>query len=513
MTDIIGIGALNVDFIATREKLVGLQPDLIPELSSRFEHGVELKVDDNEIEETLGQMGTGTFEVFLGGSSFNTIHAIAHTNPGLRIGYVGVAGSAEPATRSFIEAMEALRIDTRFVLSRDDIAAGRCISYVSEGERSLLTSPGANTAFADFIYQNEEPLLDYIASAKLIHVTSLFDPVSPRLIGELLSEAKARNPWLKISLDPGHEWISSREEGMFELLKVADYVFLNNREFLLLGHHRPGTSTIQVTRQIFRLCNASSVLVVLKKYDSITIYYKLQGRIISRVFPNQVLAPELIEDATGAGDIFAAGFLTSILVPGMECSHGVELGLRFVHSKLVVPGYKSFSKYAGIFSSLIDEIASFPHIQSDDISSTDKPQSVFIGHGHSPLWAIVEHHLRETHALNCEIWENQSRTSQHVVNILNQMLNVATFAVIIATADDETKEGLPRARQNVLHEIGLFQGRLGFNRVVLMMQENIEEFSNMAGLQVIRFSDNHIEQGFYELDSVLRREKVITQHN
>src|SRR5687767_7937122 len=102
MLDIIGIGALNVDFIATRQRLLGVEADLIPELSNRFEHGIETKTSDAEVDETLRQMGVGTFEVFLGGSSFNTIHALAHTNPGLRIGYVGVAGNADPAPQSFL---------------------------------------------------------------------------------------------------------------------------------------------------------------------------------------------------------------------------------------------------------------------------------------------------------------------------------------------------------------------------------------------------------------------------
>jgi len=509
MLDILGIGALNVDFIATREKLQGLQADLIPELSNRFEHGIETKVDDSEIDKTLRQMGTGVFDVFLGGSSFNTIHAIAHTNPGLRLGYVGIAGKSDSAPQSFIAAMQALQIDTQFVLSSDDLKAGKCISYINEGERSLLTSPGANVKFADFVSENKEALLDYIKSSKLVHVTSLFDPISPLLISELLSEAKKINPWLKISVDPGHEWVAGREKGMLGLLKIADYLFLNNREFLMLGHHRPGTNDLNVAKQIFRLCNEASVLIVLKRYDSITLYYKIQGRILGRTFRNQVLANDVIEDATGAGDIFAAGFLTAMLVPGMEYSHGVELGLRLVRAKLLVAGYTSFGTYAAIFTTLINEITSGAHCQLQDQNILNKPQSVFIGHGHSALWAVVERYLRESHMLACEAWETEVRTAQHVINVLGRMLDSATFAIIIATADDKVEGGLLRARQNVLHEVGLFQGRLGFNRVVLMVQDGVEEFSNIAGLQVIRFSDNLIEQGFHELDKVLRREKVI----
>lgn len=69
-------------------------------------------------------------------------------------------------------------------------------------------------------------------------------------------------------------------------------------------------------------------------------------------------------------------------------------------------------------------------------------------------------------------------------------------------------EGGVRARQNVVHEIGLFQGRLGFEKVAVLSQRGVEEFSNLAGLQVIPFSDDQIEGAFYELHRTLKREGI-----
>jgi predicted nucleotide-binding protein len=70
-------------------------------------------------------------------------------------------------------------------------------------------------------------------------------------------------------------------------------------------------------------------------------------------------------------------------------------------------------------------------------------------------------------------------------------------------------DGQLRARQNVIHEAGLFQGRVGFKKVILLMQDNVEGFSNVAGLQYIPFSGQEIEQTFYELQRVLKREGVV----
>ena len=86
------------------------------------------------------------------------------------------------------------------------------------------------------------------------------------------------------------------------------------------------------------------------------------------------------------------------------------------------------------------------------------------------------------------------------------MLNQATFAVLVVTAEDETPEGGVRPRQNVVHEAGLFQGRLGFHRVFLLLQDGVEAFSNIDGLQYIKFSQDAIEQSFYELGRALKRE-------
>ena len=73
------------------------------------------------------------------------------------------------------------------------------------------------------------------------------------------------------------------------------------------------------------------------------------------------------------------------------------------------------------------------------------------------------------------------------------------------TTEDETAEGKSRARQNVIHEAGLFQGRLGFDKVIILKQDGLEEFCNIAELQYIPFSGNNIDQCFYELQRKLKK--------
>jgi predicted nucleotide-binding protein len=139
-----------------------------------------------------------------------------------------------------------------------------------------------------------------------------------------------------------------------------------------------------------------------------------------------------------------------------------------------------------------------------------QPKCVFIGHGRNRLWARVKMYLQDELGIATVAYESKSRTGESIVPVLEEMLGQATFAVLILTAEDETREDTRRARQNVVHEAGLFQGRLGFRKAVLLVQEGVETFTNVDGLQHIRFSGDSIEQAFYELQRVLKREGQIS---
>jgi Lon protease-like protein len=140
--------------------------------------------------------------------------------------------------------------------------------------------------------------------------------------------------------------------------------------------------------------------------------------------------------------------------------------------------------------------------------SKGKGSSIFIGHGRSPLWARLQVFLQNDLKLTTLNYETESRVGDSIVPILERMLDESGFAVLVLTAEDQTESG-KRARQNVIHEAGLFQGRLGFKKAILLVQDGIEDFSNVAGLQHIRFSGDHIEQTFYDLERVLKREGLI----
>lgn len=141
----------------------------------------------------------------------------------------------------------------------------------------------------------------------------------------------------------------------------------------------------------------------------------------------------------------------------------------------------------------------------------DRPRvpCVFIGHGRSKLWARLQLFLQNDLGLTTITYESVTHVGESIVPVIESMLHQATFAVLVLTAEDETAEGAKRARQNVVHEAGLFQGQLGFPRAILLQQSGVEDFSNVDGLQYIAFDGEKIESTFWELQRVLKREGLI----
>jgi predicted nucleotide-binding protein len=131
---------------------------------------------------------------------------------------------------------------------------------------------------------------------------------------------------------------------------------------------------------------------------------------------------------------------------------------------------------------------------------------VFIGHGRATAWRDLKDFLQDRMHLP---WDEFNRVPvAGVTNIvrLGQMLDGAAIAFLVMTAEDEQADGSVRARENVVHEAGLFQGRLGFDRAIVLLEEGCQEFSNINGLGQIRFPKKNIKAVFEDIRAVLERE-------
>ncbi len=131
---------------------------------------------------------------------------------------------------------------------------------------------------------------------------------------------------------------------------------------------------------------------------------------------------------------------------------------------------------------------------------------IFIGHGRSDQWRDLKDHLHEQHGYEVEAYEIGARAGHTIRDILQQMLRRSNFALLVLTGEDETQDGRLRARPNVIHELGLFQGRLGFARAVALVEAGTDDFSNLQGVHQIRYGKGNIKETFGEILATLRRE-------
>ena len=136
-------------------------------------------------------------------------------------------------------------------------------------------------------------------------------------------------------------------------------------------------------------------------------------------------------------------------------------------------------------------------------------RKIFIGHGGSGVWRELRDFIERRLGLEYEEFNRISPVGRATSDRLKEMLEACDMAFIVMTGEDEQADGARYARQNVIHEAGLFQGRLGFERAIILLEEGCAEFSNIHGLGQIRFPRGNIRAVFEDIREVLERETIL----
>lgn len=195
----------------------------------------------------------------------------------------------------------------------------------------------------------------------------------------------------------------------------------------------------------------------------------------------------------------------------MSLSGALAVGLKvtawssYVEVEATHPDRAGVLKMLSPFEDLADKYrlpAEAPHV-----TAPQSRPSIFIGHGGgSREWLELLNQLQNVHDYPVQAFETGARAGHHIRDILDGFLDESSFALLVFSKADEQKGGSVRARQNVVHEAGLFQGRLGFGRAVVLVEEGVELFSNVDGLQHISFAPGQLRNTVGEILGVLKRE-------
>jgi predicted nucleotide-binding protein len=163
----------------------------------------------------------------------------------------------------------------------------------------------------------------------------------------------------------------------------------------------------------------------------------------------------------------------------------------------------------GVFVNIVmDRLANGS--ETDVRSPLPMGSKVFIGHGAAPAWKDLCSFLGDRLRLQCVEFNTESQAGNTTCARLREILDDAGFAFLVMTGEDSHSDGTVHARENVIHEAGLFQGRLGFNRAIVLLEDGCARFSNIHGLTYIGFPKGSVLSASEEIRRVLEREGLLS---
>ena len=131
---------------------------------------------------------------------------------------------------------------------------------------------------------------------------------------------------------------------------------------------------------------------------------------------------------------------------------------------------------------------------------------VFIVHGHNETVKEKVARFIEHLKLTPIILHEQANRGQTIIEKVESNSNDVNFAIVLLTADDEGKAKTEmdyklRARQNVIFEMGYFFGLLSRSHVFLLLDDDVEEPSDLSGIVYNSLNENWEKKLFKELQA------------
>ncbi len=282
--DVIAIGNAIVDVMAPCEDA------LIEELG--LARGGMTLVDTARAEELYAAMGPA--KEISGGSAANTLAGMAAL--GAQCAFIGQVADDQLGA-VFAHDIRAVGIDFDTPVRAPEPPTARCLIFVSpDGERTMNTFLGASQFLPPAALDDAT-----IASASVLYLEGyLWDPEEPRSAMRRAISV-AREAGRKVAFTASESFVIDRHGDDFRALMdegQIDILFVNEHELASLT----GTTDFE-----------AGVAMVAAKVPVLVATRSAKGAIALAHGERAEVAAEPVErvvDTTGAGDLFAAGFLT-----------------------------------------------------------------------------------------------------------------------------------------------------------------------------------------------------------
>lgn len=253
---------------------------------------------DRSVHERIDTMTGGLPRTIVsGGSVANTVRGVARL--GIPCSYIGKIGR-DPVGEHMRREMDDLGACPQWIFG--DTPTGQCMVLISpDGERTMATFLGAAVELTD-----PEITPEMLAGYDLLHVEGYLVQNHELIRGAI---RKARQAGLIVSLDmASYNVVEENRDFLHELIAGGvDILFANEEEARVFTGLEPDEAALQLAG----MC------------DTVVVKVGERGSRIARsgeLIPVEAVPAEVV-DTTGAGDLYATGFLYgwSRGLPPAEC--------------------------------------------------------------------------------------------------------------------------------------------------------------------------------------------------
>lgn len=273
--DVVCIGAANVDLIAKVERF--------PEVDE------EVRVNE--------------FKIAAGGSAANV--AVGVSRLGHSAGFVGIVGT-DKFGEYLINEFEKEDVDTTHVIKLDGVS-GVVYAAICDKGRNMFAYNGSAMKFNKSLIPK-----DYIRNAKILHLTSI---IGKDVISAFEDASSiARKSGVKVILDPGCIFAELGAKKLKGILKNCYAVLPSSVEAKMMT----GLEDEKAGRKLLEY--GPEVVVITKGKKGSLLVTKDRAKNIETIEVDSI-------DTTGAGDSFAAGFITGLL-EGKDLEDAVRFANR-----------------------------------------------------------------------------------------------------------------------------------------------------------------------------------------
>ena len=284
--DVLTLGNAIVDVLAHTDEAFLLQKNV--------HKGAMQLIDEARAEELYGDMGPAV--IVSGGSAANTAAGIASF--GVKAGFIGKVKNDETG-RHFAHDLQAIDVHYDVALAEEGPATARSFILVTpDGERTMNTYLGA---CQNLTPDDVNP--DTVRASSIVYLEGyLWDPPAAK---------EAFRKAVKIAHEAGNK----------VALTLSDAFCVDRYRDEFLGLMRDGSldilfANIHELQSLYGTSDANSALAALREENVLGVITRsAEGAlVVSRDGTRAVPAfpVERVVDTTGAGDLFAAGFLAGL---------------------------------------------------------------------------------------------------------------------------------------------------------------------------------------------------------